>query len=522
MSNEPAQPSHSDDPNKNEARYRLLVDNIKDYAIFLMDPTGIIQTWNPGAEAVKGYRPEEIIGRSFTCFYTEEDLRRNHPQSELEIAIRSGRYEEEGWRVRRDGSKFWANVIITRLNDVDGRHIGFAKITRDLTDRRKNEEALREGEERFRLIIDSVRDYAIITLDPDGYVTGWNEGARRLKGYEAAEIAGKHFSVFYEAEEAQSGKCEYELREAAATGRFEDEGWRLRKDGTRFWANVVITALRDSNGTLRGYSKVTRDMTERKRAEDKLRMAHESLEKRVVERTRELQAALDSRDEFISIASHELRTPLTALRLQQQLFDMDLAQSRETGLDFEKGREISQLMARQIHQLSRLVEDMLDVSRIATGRMRLEVEDCDLAELISREFASFGAQFQSAGIQTRLDVEEDLVASCDSQRLEQVMGNLMSNAIKYGGGTPVEVTLRRRGRYAEIVVKDRGPGIEPADHERIFQRFERAISANEASGLGLGLFICRQIIESHGGNIWVESEPGKGSAFIINIPLRKI
>jgi PAS domain S-box-containing protein len=503
---------------QSEERYRLLVSNVRDYAIFLLDPNGIILTWNTGAENLKGYKPHEVIGQHFSKFYTQPDLDRNHPQHELEIAKETGRYEEEGWRIKKDGSTFWANIVITRLNDENGNHIGFAKITRDLTERKRAEEALRESEERFRLIVQSVKDYAIIMLDPEGKITSWNEGARRLKGWEANEIIGQHFSKFYDKHEIESGKCEYELEEAAATGQFEDEGWRQRKDGTKFWANVIITALRDAQGKLRGFSKVTRDMTERKRAEDKLKKAHDGLEKRVEERTKELHKAIESRDEFLSIASHELRTPLTVLKLQHQLFERQVTRAKDGLIPVDKAVEVSEMTIRQVNQLLRLVEDMLDVSRISTGRLKVHPEPGNMSDLVAAVYESFKAQFQASGIQADLNIEENLTANFDGQRMEQVIANLISNALKYGGGTPIEVTARKKGSFVEVAVSDKGKGIREEDQRRIFERFERAVNANEVSGLGLGLFISRQIADAHGGTIAVESQPFKGSKFIVRIP----
>lgn len=308
-----------------EQTFRLLVESVGDYGIFLMDPKGFIQSWNLGAERIKGYTADEIIGEHFSKFYLPEDIKRNHPQHEIEIAAKEGKYEEEGWRLRKNGTKFWANVVITGLRDKSGHLVGFAKVTRDLTERKESEEKLRLSEERARRMFEGVKDYAMITLDMDGKVATWNEGARRIKGYEKEEIVGKYFSIFYTPEDVQMGKCEYELEEAKQTGRFEDIGWRVRKDGTKFWATVSITGIRNDNNELIGFSKVTRDITDRKRAEDLLKMSYANLEKRVDERTRQLSEANEKlkdairiRDEFLSIASHELRTPLTPLKLQIQ------------------------------------------------------------------------------------------------------------------------------------------------------------------------------------------------------------
>ena len=247
-------------------RFRLLVEQVTEYAIFMLDPTGHILTWNAGAARIKGYLPEEIIGRHFSTFYRPEDAWKC--EMELDVATRHGRVEDEGYRVRKDGTLFWASVVITCLRDEHGEIVGFAKVTRDLTERKRAEEALRASDERFRLLVESVKDYAIFMLDPSGRVATWNVGAERIKGYRADEIIGQHFSRFYPEEDVRAGKCDRELELAERDGRFEDEGYRVRKDGTRFWANVVITPLRDAADKLIGFAKVTRDLSERRAAEE--------------------------------------------------------------------------------------------------------------------------------------------------------------------------------------------------------------------------------------------------------------
>jgi len=252
-----------------------LVGEVQDYAILMLDPAGLVVTWNVGAERIKGYHADEIIGRHFSVFYTPEDIAAGRPEHELGVVAAEGRLEDEGWRVRKDDTRFWANVVITSLRDPDGTLRGYGKITRDLTDRRALELALRDSEERFRLMVEDVQDYAILMLDPAGHVASWNAGAERIKGYRADEIIGRHFSVFYTAKDIAAGKPEHVLALVAAEGRLEDEGWRVRKDGTRFWANVVITALRDSEGAVCGYGKITRDLTEHRHAEEARREAEE-------------------------------------------------------------------------------------------------------------------------------------------------------------------------------------------------------------------------------------------------------
>jgi PAS domain S-box-containing protein len=277
------------------AHYHALVDAIEDCAIFMLDLNGCIVSWNTGARKIKGYEAHEIIGQHLSRFYPAEAVARGWPDYELKQAFATGRFEDEGWRVRRDGTLFWANVVITAARDVNGEIIGYAKYTRDLTAKRAEEDKLRLSEERFRLMVDNVSDYAIFMLDPEGHIASWNAGAMRIKGYQPADILGKHFSIFYCPEDLAAGTPAAELRAAIRAGRIETEGWRVRRDGSLFWANVVITAIYDEHRVLRGFAKVTRDMSERKRLE---------------------QLELSSRriSEFLATLAHELRNPLAPVR----------------------------------------------------------------------------------------------------------------------------------------------------------------------------------------------------------------
>jgi PAS domain S-box-containing protein len=287
-----------------EVPFRLLVESVRDYAIFMLDPEGYIRSWNTGARHIKGYTAQEIIGRHFSIFYTQDALDRRHPWYELEVAEREGRFEEEGWRLRKDGSRFWANVVITAVRDEAGVLIGFAKVTRDLTERQE----LRADQERLHLLVDTVRDYAIFLLDPDGHILTWNRGAQRIKGYTAGQVIGKHFSLFYTEDAKARRHPEFELKVAARDGRYEEEGWRLRADGGHFWANVVITALRNPAGELVGFAKITRDLTARKQAEESLRQNEERL-------TRIVASATDA-----IISTDEERRVLVFNRAAERLF----------------------------------------------------------------------------------------------------------------------------------------------------------------------------------------------------------
>ena len=252
-------------------RFAVLIDAVTDYAIFMLDAEGFVRTWNPGAERIKGYPQSEIIGQHFSRFFTPEDQASGLPSLILREAAKHGRYEAEGWRIRKGGARFWANAVVDTIRNDAGEPIGFVKITRDVTERKAAQEALLESERRFRLLVEGVSDYAIYMLDPNGIITNWNAGAERMKGYTAAEIIGQHFSQFYPKEERMSGLPVHVLETAARIGRYESEGWRHRKDGSRFWASVVMDAIKDDTGRLIGFAKITRDITERKAAQDILR-----------------------------------------------------------------------------------------------------------------------------------------------------------------------------------------------------------------------------------------------------------
>ena len=251
-------------------RYRLLVEGIVDYAIYMLDPQGRVTSWNRGAQRFKGYTDAEIIGEHFSRFYTEEDRATGLPARALQIAASKGRFEQEGWRVRKDGSLMWAHVLIDPIRRDDGTLLGYAKVTRDLSERKAAREALHQSEQHFRLLVQGVQDYAIYMLDPQGKVTSWNRGAQRFKGYTDEEIIGEHFSRFYTEEDRATGLPARVLQTAASEGRFEAEGWRVRKDGTRFWAHVVIDPIRGEHGELVGFAKITRDITERRNAQQTL------------------------------------------------------------------------------------------------------------------------------------------------------------------------------------------------------------------------------------------------------------
>jgi PAS domain S-box-containing protein len=500
--------------------YRLLVESVTDYALYMLDPTGHIVSWNSGAQVIKGYTKDEVIGRHFSLFFTPEDKQRGKPARLLEIAAREGKYQEEAWRIRRDGSLFWASILITPLYDAGGELRGFGKVTRDMSERRQAEEALRQSEERFRLLVEGVRDYAIFMLDTGGHIVSWNSGAQLIKGYTAAEIIGRHFSIFYPPEDLRDGKPERELRIATAEGRYEEEGWRLRKDGSRFWANILITAILDHQGELRGFGKVTRDMTERKLAQEQREQLHERELQLLHEREvrAQMEAAVQMRDTFLTILSHELRTPLTSLLGNAQLL---LRRAQREGSLAERDRRSIQVILDQAARLNEMMSLQLDISRLNSGQLHIARAPLDVAALARQIVVEFLPTVTEhtivyAGPDTPMLVEGDRL------RLIQVLQNLVQNAIKYSpAGGAVRVEVERHNGTVEIAVSDEGVGIPQAELPQLFQRFYRASNVDERaiSGLGVGLYIVKELVTLHGGTVDVVTEEGRGSTFRVILPL---
>jgi PAS domain S-box-containing protein len=617
---------------QSEQRLRLMVASVRDYAIFMLDDGGRVATWNAGAELIKGYRADEVVGRHISIFYTPEDVAAGKPEALLAIALAEGRVEDEGWRVRKDGSRFWADVVVTPIADSDGMPRGFVKVTRDLTERKRAEDtvrqseeslratlysigdgvlatdehgrvtrinpvaerltgwreedalgrpiaeifhivnedtrarainpiarvleegvvvglanhtalisrdgrelpiadsgapvldphgtaigavlvfrdtsedrraetALRQSEEQLRLMVASVRDYALFMLDPMGHVASWNPGAEKITGYRAEEIVGESFARFLTAEDVEKGTPARQLEIAAARGQFEEEGWRVRKDGSRFWASVIIAPIRDASSRLVGFVKTTRDLTEQRKAEDeRLRLA-------------QAQEAIRLRDEFLSIASHELKTPLTALGLQLETIHAQLGRG-EYGVDGKVQRAM-----RIGGRLAQLVEALLDVSRFATGKLKLNVETFDIVDAMRDVADRLRDSAARAGCDLAVAPHGPLQGTWDRLRVEQVLTNLIANAITYASGAPIEIAAERRSDDVMLEVRDHGPGLADVDVPRIFERFERAASTRHYGGLGLGLYVARQIAEAHGGDIAVRNAPGGGASFTVRLPI---
>ncbi|SFG30721.1 PAS domain-containing sensor histidine kinase [Pontibacter chinhatensis] len=482
--------------------YRLLVQGVRDYAIFLLSPTGYVQTWNAGAEAIKGYKAEEIIGKHFSQFYPEEAKAIKHPEMELEHATQHGSFEEEGWRVKKDGSLFWANVLITAIRSAKtGELLGFSKVTRDLTDKKRLEdrltqtlEELRRSEERARLLTEGISDYAIFMLNPQGIVISWNQGAENIKGYKAEEIIGKHFSAFYPEEANQRNYTEYELSRALQDGRFEDEGLRVRKDGSTFWANVLITPVYNSEKQLIGFSKITRDLSEKKKNEDLMR------------KNKELHRINTDLDNFVYTASHDLKAPISNLEGLFSLLKYDL------GSDLDKHQEVLSRIENSMARLNSIILDLTDLTRIQHEENK--VEQVNLTEMLDEVEGSLENLIYSCNAVVDRDLSGFDQLNYSRKNLRSILFNLVSNAIKYSSPERRPIvkikTEMQGGRYV-LQVSDNGLGIDEKYKQKIFSMFRRLHTHVE--GTGMGLYLVKRILDNSGDRIELDSEPDKGSTF---------
>ncbi|HYC28622.1 MAG TPA: PAS domain S-box protein, partial [Chitinophagaceae bacterium] len=442
---------HSDE------RFRRMIEEIEDYAIILLDENGIIQNWNKGAHKIKGYAANEIIGQHFRIFYTKQDQATKLPERLLAEAAKNSRASHEGWRIRKDGSLFWGYIVITALHDDKGRIIGFSKITRDLSALKRAEELqqeyisqleeLRRSEERYHKMIDEVKDYAILRLDLDGNILDWNQGAERIKGYSSNEIIGKNFRIFYLPEDREGGLPERLLNEASTTGRAVHEGWRRRKDGTNFWGSIVITALHDEDGTVIGYSKVTRDLTDKKLADDKIKQYAAQLE----QKNQELE-------EFAYIASHDLKEPL-----RKVVAFGDLLNNAKASLDPKTIGYIDR-MQDSAHRMMSLIEDLLQFSRI--GKEEQELEPTDLNKVVDRVIQDLEPTIQNK--HAVINKEDLPTIMARPLQMEQLFMNLISNALKFNDkdvpiieivNTPI-IDHPSGEPHCEILVKDNGIGFD--------------------------------------------------------------
>jgi PAS domain S-box-containing protein len=487
-------------------RLKRLIQAVTDYAIYMLDANGIVTSWNTGAERLKGYSEAQILGQHFSRFFTPEDRAAGKPQAAIETARRVGRFEEEGWRIRRDGTRFWALAVIDAIYE-DGKVIGFAKVTRDLTDRHAAIEALRESEQRFRLLVEGVVDYSLFMIDRHGTIQNWNPGAQRAKGYTADEIVGRHFSVFYTEEDRAAGLPARALQTAAETGKYEAEGWRVRKDGTRFWASVVIDRILDEQGSMIGFAKITRDITERRQLERAKEQLHQAQK-------------LETVGQLTGGVAHDFNNLLTAV-----LGSLSLIMQMTTD---PRVKRLAETATRAADRGAKLTSQLLAFAR----RQTLRPQASDLNELITVFDALLRrAVGETVAVETKLEPAL-WVAGVDQAQFQSALLNLVVNArdAMPGGGTLLIETKNvllediaaaglaeiEPGPYVVVSVRDTGSGMTDEVRTRAIEPFYTTKDIDKGSGLGLSQVY--GFARQSNGQLELESEPGRGTTVRLYLP----
>ena len=492
--------------------YELLVQSVMDYAIYLLTPAGRVATWNTGAQQIKGYTTDEIIGEHFSRFYTVEDCAAGVPEKALSTAAATGRFAAEGWRCRKDGSQFWAMVVVDAIRGDDGRLIGFAKITRDMTEQRQAQIAALESERRFRLLVQGVTDYAIYMLSPEGLVTNWNAGAERIKGYSSADVIGRHFSCFYTPEDIAAGRPEIALVTARREGRYEAEGWRCRKDGSRFWANAVVDAIFDGEALV-GFAKITRDLTERRAAQIELEKSREQL----------FQAQkMEALGQLTGGLAHDFNNLLTGISGSLELLKKRVAQGKYS----ELGRYLAGAEG-AADRAAALTHRLLAFARRQTLEPRPVNPNTLVADMENLIRRTVGPEIR---VETALVVEVWSIL-CDPNQLENALLNLCINArdaMPQGGGLVIGTANVRveeqhgreleltPGQYVSVCVDDTGAGIAPDLIKRVFDPFFTTKPLGQGTGLGLSMVY--GFATQSGGQLRIASEVGKGTNVCIYLP----
>ncbi len=489
-------------------RYKLLISSIQDYAIYMLNPEGIISSWNAGAQRFKGYTEEEIIGCHFSCFYTPEDQAAGVPAKALRTALATGTYEAEGWRVRKDGTRFWANVVVDPLRNNAGKLIGFAKITKDITERKKAQEALRESEQRFSILVQGVTDYAIYMLSPEGIVTNWNAGAMRIKGYKESEVIGTHFSRFLTAEDQARGLPAQALATAAREGRFEQEGWRVRKDGSKFWAHVIVDAIRNDLGDLVGFAKITRDITEKKEASIQLESANAALAQ---------SQKMEALGGLTGGVAHDFNNLLSVISI-----GLDVLAMQKTYL---KEKPLLDSMQRAVSRGAKLTQQLLSFAR--QQPLKADIHNINL---LIGDFELLLKQAGNSKMECDIQLEPHLKnVKMDVASFETSLLNLLVNAgdaMPDGGRVCIatqnvvlnenEVSHLPAGEYVLLSVEDNGVGMP---QEVVDKAFEPFFTTKEVGkGTGLGLSQVHGFINQSGGEVTIESVLGQGTTVKIYLP----
>lgn len=496
-----------------EARKAAVIEAALD-AIVSIDHEGVVTEWNPAAEQLFGFSSALAMGKQMADLIVPPSQARAHRRG-MRRYLKTGKSRLLGKRVefhavRANGAEFPIELAITRV-PTPGQPM-FTGFIRDITERRSAEEALRKSEERFRMLVEGVTDYAIGMLDPAGRVVSWNAGAERIEGYRSAEILNRKFDVFFTPEDIEQGRPEHALAAVTAQGRHHEEGWRVRKDGSQYWASVSLTALRNERNQLYGISYIARDMTERKRAEDEIRRANSELEQRVDARTAELQTAYREMEAFSYSISHDLRAPLIHI----SGFVKMLQTEAETRLD-ERCRRYLKTIAESTQKMGTMIDALLGLSRMS--RTELHRIPVDLARLVNEVIEDLRSDWEGREVAWKLGQLPE--AGCDPTLIRQVLFNLLANALKYTTAREqacIEVGAQRAEHETTIFIRDNGVGFDMKYSGKLFGVFQRLHSASQFEGTGIGLATVRRIIERHGGRVWAEGEPDAGATFYFSLP----
>jgi len=486
-----------------QQRLQLLVNAIQDYAIYMLDAEGHVATWNPGAERFKGYAASEIIGQNYEVFFSPDDRAADVPRKALRIAAREGRFETEGWRIRKDGSRFWCHVVLDAIRTEQGELLGYAKITRDITDKKETRNALFESEQRFRMLVQGVTDYAIYMLDTEGFVTNWNAGAERIKGYSQDEIVGQHFSRFYTEPDRAAGEPQRALQTALAEGKYERESWRVRKDGSLFWAHVLIDPIFDDSGRHIGFAKITRDHTAKKKAEEELAEAE-----RALFQSQKLQAL----GELTGGIAHDFNNLMTVIAGSADFLRRNRDLPEEKKLKYLDGIiETAERATALTSQLLSFGRRQVVQPRVLNVAHRLE----SARELLQR---TLGSTYKIA-----VDVPDPTInVEVDPGQFEAAIVNAVVNArdAMPDGGSLILAARAEEARGSPCVrisVSDSGMGMPREVMERAFDPF--FTTKEVGKGTGLGLSQIHGFAAQAGGHAEIESEEGRGTTVSIVIPL---
>lgn len=491
----------------------LLLQNVKDYAIIYLDKNGLVLYTNDAVLDIKGYSAKELLGHFFDLCYLPEEKAHKKGQLELQIACKYGRHEDDGWKLRKDGTRYWSNYVITAIYDDDKQLTGFSLIVRDNTEKKLLEQAFRASEERYRLLVEGVKDYGICMLDTQGAIVSWNEGAKRLNGYSSYEVIGKPFSIFYTTEDINTGAPERDLIVATEAGRYDIEGWRVKKDGSKFWANVLITALYNMN-ELVGFSQVTRDLTERKIAEEALKKSerrYKALAAELQKNNKAIEHTNAELGQYTSIVSHDLQEPLRTIHNYLELIQMKLQAEGRYDLENYISKAIS-----GSKKMKELIVSLLNYTQL--DKNRLEIQEVSVSKLLEEVFQNLDSLIENSEAVIHVQISFDTIWG-DKLQLSQLFQNLLVNAIKFVEDNKPEITItgvETNGEYLFNLI-DNGIGIKEEFLERIFEIFRRVAGKRSYQGTGIGLAICKKIVERHGGTITAHSKPGEGTTFRFSI-----